>query len=191
MFLNHLVWILYAYVYIYNINNFSSHEDHCGCVCPQDEMWIIVLGWLDGDDLFLGMLRWGYSAARSGRISESVMAPPWACKAVTKGKEPREIKEQRMLTPPGPLNGDETILKNALPLKGVVTWVTIFFCCIAFWNLVWHGSKWIWQWKNEELKKEGSEMKSMKMQCWPSAELWGGQPSNAQYVEVLLVNHTT
>lgn len=45
------------------------------------------------------------------------------------------------------------ILKNALPLKGVVTWVTILFRCIAFWNLVWHGSEWIWQWKNEELKK--------------------------------------
>lgn len=55
-------------------------------------------------------------------------------------------------------------LKNALPLKGVVTWVTIFFLCVAFWNLVWHGSERIWQWKNEELKKEVSEMKSMKMQ---------------------------
>ncbi len=74
-------------------------------------------------------------------------------KQLWKAKNPERSKSSTCSRPRSSLNGDETFWKNALPLKGVVTWVTIFFLCVAFWNLVWHGSERIWQWKNEEIKK--------------------------------------
>lgn len=81
-------------------------------------------------------------------IRANLMKVSWSLcvlvRQLSKAKNPDRSKSNARSHPlQSSLNEDEKFLKNALPLKGVVTWVTIFFLYIAFWHLVWHGGE-IW-----------------------------------------------
>ncbi len=145
-----------------------------------DEMWIIVLGsWM----MIHFQECWGKVTVQ--HVQVKLVRVSWLLHLVKqfwKAKNPERSKSSACSRPP--------VLSEwrwDIAFEGCCYLGYHFLSLCSILEFSWHGSERIWQWKNEEILKK---VKWKAWRCNAGLELWE-QPSNTQYVELLLVNHKT